>query len=377
MIWFRMPSFKVLVNFPILIPSSTFKNKKEVANVMAKKAQTPFEKAESLLEQEKPEEALEILRKNWDSENESSKLFKLAGDAKISQASLTDSQLEKNKFLRDALKQYKKSLMIDPKNKDTIQSKNQLENTMMELGIRASRFPKFFADQTPTVWGLLLIPVLIIGLILAAKAILDSQNQSDIFIEVDLNDQLSSTHVQNFRVHAENGAYDGVKFHRIIDEFMIQGGDFENQDGTGGYASAWYGYCNGQASGDSTCSGQGEKAWTIPDEANNGLTHKPGALAMAKTSNPNTGGSQFYFVDKDSTPSHLDGVHTVFGQAVSGKIDGTIVSGVEAIDRISTVTTASDAPVDEIPTIKKIDLEGDCDGTPESVCKAYFYIDFL
>ena len=344
---------------------------------MAKKAQTPFEKAESLLEQEKPEEALEILRKNWDSENESSKLFKLAGDAKISQASLTDSQLEKNKFLRDALKQYKKSLMIDPKNKDTIQSKNQLENTMMELGIRASRFPKFFADQTPTVWGLLLIPVLIIGLILAAKAILDSQNQSDIFIEVDLNDQLSSTHVQNFRVHAENGAYDGVKFHRIIDTFMIQGGDFENQDGTGGYASAWYGYCNGQASGDSTCSGQGEKAWTIPDEANNGLTHKPGALAMAKTSNPNTGGSQFYFVDKDSTPSHLDGVHTVFGQAVSGKIDGTIVSGVEAIDRISTVTTASDAPVDEIPTIKKIDLEGDCDGTPESVCKAYFYIDFL
>lgn len=372
-----MPSFKVLVIFANLIPSSTFKNKKEVGNAMAKKSQTPFEKAEALLDQEKPEEALEILRKNWDSENESSKLFKLAGDAKISQASLTDSQLEKNKFLRDALKQYKKSLMLDPKNKDAITSKNQLENTMMELGIRASRFPKFFADQTPTVWGLLLIPVLIIGLILAAKAILDSQNQSDIFIEVDLNDQLSSTHVQNFRVHAENGAYDGVKFHRIIDTFMIQGGDFENQDGTGGYASAWYGYCNGQASGDSTCSGQGEKAWTIPDEANNGLTHKPGALAMAKTSNPNTGGSQFYFVDKDSTPSHLDGVHTVFGQAVSGKIDGTIVSGVEAIDRISTVTTASDAPVDEIPTIKKIDLEGDCDGTPESVCKAYFYIDFL
>ena len=98
---------------------------------------------------------------------------------------------------------------------------------------------------------------------------------------------------------------------------------------------------------------------------------------MAKTSQPNTGGSQFYFVDKDSTPSHLDGVHTVFGQAVSGKIDGTIVSGIEAIDRISTVTTASDSPVDEIPTIKKIDLEGDCDSTPDSVCKAFFYIDFL
>ena len=127
---------------------------------------------------------------------------------------------------------------------------------------------------------------------------MDSQNQSDIFIEVDLNDQLSSTHVQNFRLHAESGAYDGVKFHRIIDEFMIQGGDFENQDGTGGYASAWYGYCNGQASGDSTCSGQGEKAWTVPDEANNGLTHKPGALAMAKTSQPNTGEVNFILLIK-------------------------------------------------------------------------------
>ena len=111
---------------------------------------------------------------------------------------------------------------------------------------------------------------------------------------------------------------------------MIQGGDFENQDGSGGYASSWYGYCNGQASGDSTCSGQGEKAWTVPDEANNGLTHKPGALAMAKTSQANTGGSQFYFVDKDSTPSHLDGVHTIFGK---------VIHGFDEIDYISNVST--------------------------------------
>ena len=346
---------------------------------MAKKSENPFEKAEALLENGKPEQALKILRKNWDAENESAKTYKLAGDAKVQMAALTDSLFEKKKLLRDGVKQYTKSLKIDPKNKETVQAKNMLENSMMEAGIRATRFPRLISDQTPTFWGLILIPILMIGIIVAAKALLDAQNKSDIMIEVDLNDQLSPTHVQNFRLHADSGNYDGVKFHRIIDEFMIQGGDFENQDGTGGYAAAWYGYCapSGEASGDSTCGGQGESAWTVPDEANNGLTHKPGSLAMAKTSAPNTGGSQFYFVDKDSTPSHLDGVHTVFGQAVSGKIDGKTVSGVDAIDRISSVTTASDSPVDEIPTIDRIVLEGECDSQPDSICKAFIYINLL
>ena len=55
--------------------SSTFKNGKRVGNVMAKKSETFFEKAENLLEQGKPEQALSILRENWDAENESSKIF--------------------------------------------------------------------------------------------------------------------------------------------------------------------------------------------------------------------------------------------------------------------------------------------------------------
>ncbi|HJM44613.1 MAG TPA: peptidylprolyl isomerase [Candidatus Poseidoniaceae archaeon] len=344
---------------------------------MAKKSENPFEKAEALLDNGKPEQALNILRKTWDVENESPKTYKLAGDAKVQMAALTDSLLEKKKLLRDAVKQYTKSLKIDPKNKETVQAKNMLENRMMELKIRTTSRFSLINDQTPTMLGLILIPVLIIGSIVAAKALLDAQNKSDIMIEIDLNDQLAPTHVQNFRLHADSGNYDGVKFHRIIDEFMVQGGDFENQDGSGGYAGAWYGYCNGQDSGDSTCGGAGETAWTVPDEANNGLTHKPGSLAMAKTSNPNTGGSQFYFVDKDSTPSHLDGLHTVFGQAVSGKIDGDTVSGIDAIDRISSVTTASDIPVDEIPTIDRIVLEGECDGQPDSICKAFIYINLL
>ena len=344
---------------------------------MAKKSENPFEKAEALLDNGKPEQALNILRKTWDAEKESPKTYKLAGDAKVQMSALTDSLLEKKKLLRDAVKQYTKSLKIDPKNKETVQAKNMLENSMMELGIRTTSRFSLINDQTPTMLGLILIPVLIIGSIVAAKALLDAQNKSDIMIEIDLNDQLAPTHVQNFRLHADSGNYDGVKFHRIIDEFMVQGGDFENQDGSGGYAGAWYGYCNGLDDGDSTCGGAGETAWTVPDEANNGLTHKPGSLAMAKTSNPNTGGSQFYFVDKDSTPSHLDGLHTVFGQAVSGKIDGDTVSGIDAIDRISSVTTASDIPVDEIPTIDRIVLEGECDGQPDSICKAFIYINLL
>jgi peptidyl-prolyl cis-trans isomerase B (cyclophilin B) len=377
MAWFRLRSIKVLVILRLFRASPTFKNKKQVRNVMAKKSETVFEKAENLLEQGKPEQALALLRTNWDAENESAQVFKLAGDAKLRMASLTESNVEKKNLFRDALQQYTKSLKIDPKNKDTIQAKNLLENSMMEAGIGTSRFPKLVSDQTPTFWGLILIPIFIIGSILAAKAILDAQNKSDIMIEVDLNDQLAPTHVQNFRLHADEGNYDGVKFHRIIQDFMIQGGDFENQDGSGGYTSSWYGYCNGVDSGDATCGGQGESAWTIPDEADNGLTHKPGSLAMAKTSNPNTGGSQFYFVDKDSTPSHLDGVHTVFGQAVAGTIDGDVVSGIDAIERISLVTTASDSPVDEIPTIVRITLEGECDSTPDSICKAFIFIDLL
>jgi len=139
-------------------------------------------------------------------------------------------------------------------------------------------------------------------------------------------------HSENFKTHISEGNYNLTQYHRIIDNFMIQGGDFENFDGTGGYASNWYGYCNGQSSGDSNCSGNGQNAWTVPDEADNGLKHLPCTISMAKTSSPNTGGSQFFIIPEDSTPSHLDGVHTVFGE---------ITEGCEQITTISEVNTDS------------------------------------
>ena len=159
-------------------------------------------------------------------------------------------------------------------------------------------------------------------------------------IEIELYHDAAPNHSDNFRKHARQGNYDNVTFHRIIDDFMIQGGDFERHDGTGGYAVQWYGYCNGEAMEQSSdCSS--ETLYTLPDEANNNLTHIPCMLSMAKTSAPNTGGSQFFIIPEDSTPSWLDGVHTVFGKVISGCEHVTTLSEVE--------TGAYDRPV--IPVI--------------------------
>jgi len=159
-------------------------------------------------------------------------------------------------------------------------------------------------------------------------------------IEIELYHDAAPNHTDNFRKHAQQGNYDNVTFHRVIDDFMIQGGDFERHDGSGGYAVQWYGYCNGEAMEQSSdCSS--ETLYTLPDEANNNLTHIPCMLSMAKTSAPNTGGSQFFIIPEDSTPNWLDGVHTVFGKVVSGCEHVTTLSEVE--------TGAYDRPV--IPVI--------------------------
>jgi len=156
-------------------------------------------------------------------------------------------------------------------------------------------------------------------------------------ITIELFPNEAPDHVDSFLTHIEEGSYDDTIFHRVIDGFVIQGGDIDGQDGAGGYAANWYGYCNGYEASPGDC---GYEDWTLPDEVDNDLTHGSGTLAMAKTSNPNTGGSQFYIVDDGSTPSHLDGIHTIFGQ---------VVSGMEHVNAISEVATDSnDSPVDDV-----------------------------
>ena len=132
-------------------------------------------------------------------------------------------------------------------------------------------------------------------------------------------------HVENFKLLVENGDYDGTIFHRVIDDFMIQGGDFTNQDGTGGHAARLLQRrprcCRVQLSADVP---------HIPDEADNGLMHEPCTISMAKTSH--TGG-KFFLIPNDSTPSWLDGQHTVFGQITSGCQHVTAISSVETAEK--------------------------------------------
>ncbi len=148
-------------------------------------------------------------------------------------------------------------------------------------------------------------------------------------ITIKLNHTAAPLHVDNFRKHVIAGNYNMVEMHRVIDDFMIQGGDFENNNGSGGYAADWYGVCNGNRSIEqSNCTSQQD--WNVPDEADNGLQHFACMVSMAKTSQPDTGGSQFFLMPDDITHHDwLDGIHTVFGEITSGCEHVTEISQVE------------------------------------------------
>ena len=108
--------------------------------------------------------------------------------------------------------------------------------------------------------------------------------------------------VDNFEKLANSGFYDGVKFHRVIPDFVVQGGDPYTKGGE---------HAKGPV-------GTGGPGYTIPDElVGNPHRHVEGALSMAHAG-PNTGGSQFFMVLSERNTRHLDGVHTVFGKITEG-----------------------------------------------------------
>lgn len=130
-------------------------------------------------------------------------------------------------------------------------------------------------------------------------------------ITLELFDKEAPGTVANFEKLANDHFYDGLTFHRVIEDFMIQGGC---PQGTGG----------------------GGPGYTIPCEVKgNPHKHLRGSLSMAKTAAPNTGGSQFFICH--SPQPHLDGVHTVFGKVTDG-VD--IVDKVRAGDKMEKVTVS-------------------------------------
>lgn len=139
--------------------------------------------------------------------------------------------------------------------------------------------------------------------------------------KIELYSDLAPNTVKNFVDLANKKFYDGVIFHRVIDNFMIQGGDPKG-NGTGG------------------------PGYTIPDEFGEGLKHNaPGILSMANAG-PNTGGSQF-FITLVPTP-WLDGHHAIFGH---------VIDGMEIVEKIGhTKTGRNDRPVEDV-VIKSITIE--------------------
>ncbi|AHG89977.1 peptidyl-prolyl cis-trans isomerase cyclophilin type [Gemmatirosa kalamazoonensis] len=137
-------------------------------------------------------------------------------------------------------------------------------------------------------------------------------------IVAELYDAEAPKTVANFEKLANEGFYDGVKFHRVIPDFVVQGGDPLSRD---------------LPAGDRRI-GTGGPGYKIPDElAGNPHKHEEGALSMAHAG-PNTGGSQFFIVLSERTTRHLNGVHTVFGKVVEG-LD--VVKQIQANDVMNTV----------------------------------------
>lgn len=172
-------------------------------------------------------------------------------------------------------------------------------------------------------------------------------------IKIKLFPEKAPKTVENFVTHSKNGYYNGLKFHRVINDFMIQGGD-PRGNGTGG-ESIWGG--------------------SFPDEFDPELHNLRGALSMAN-SGPNTNGSQFFIVQAREVPSNmleqmrdledngfpaditaayaelggtpwLDFRHTVFGQ---------VTDGMDVVDAIAAVETNNDVPCEDV-IISSIDIE--------------------
>ena len=136
--------------------------------------------------------------------------------------------------------------------------------------------------------------------------------------------------VENFVTHAKNGYYNGIIFHRVIKDFMIQGGD---PTGTG-YGDKSLATIKGEFSANGV---------------KNNLSHDRGVISMARANDPNSASSQFFICDSGNYKPSLDGKYAAFGR---------VIAGMDVVDKIAAVATdANDRPtsVQRMKSVKMID----------------------
>lgn len=159
--------------------------------------------------------------------------------------------------------------------------------------------------------------------------VLVTMNTSKGVIKLELFKDLAPKTVENFITLSQNGFYDGTRFHRVIEGFMIQGGDPLSKDTA--QIARW---------------GTGGPGYQFGDEIHGENHNLPGTISMANAG-PNTNGSQFFINVADN--SYLDTRHTVFGKVVEG------YDIVETISLVDTVPGA-DRPVEDV-VIQSIQIE--------------------
>jgi cyclophilin family peptidyl-prolyl cis-trans isomerase len=139
-------------------------------------------------------------------------------------------------------------------------------------------------------------------------------------IEIELDEAKAPITVKNFLAYVDEGFYDGTIFHRVIRDFMIQGGGFTPQ------------------------MSQKKTKANIQNEAANGLKNVKGSLAMARTSAPHSASSQFFINHKDNSFLDYPG-QDGWGYAVFGRV----VKGIEVVDKIAAVQTGVKAGMSDVP----------------------------
>jgi peptidyl-prolyl cis-trans isomerase B (cyclophilin B) len=148
-------------------------------------------------------------------------------------------------------------------------------------------------------------------------------------MELEFFPQKAPKHVENFIKLAKSGFYDGTLFHRVIPNFMIQGGDPNTKEE------------------DKSKSGMGGPGYHVKAEFND-IPHTRGILSMARSQHPDSAGSQFFIMVNTST--HLDGKYTAFGK---------VVKGMEVADKIvAQARDSRDAPLERIEMQVKV-IEAD------------------